>query len=140
MDTYYEFCLFYYLFPEAAIDGKRETLKLVEEIEEGNYQPYLPDNLLQGLRCEAEPKHGQTIQLFIRYEMTIVDLNAERNRFDHVYLAEGIIPAKLLTIAFDIILGLKSNIDFTVSFIFMHILKHKTIPISYEIKIREGDR
>jgi predicted nucleic acid-binding protein len=130
--------VFNFVFADDAPDKKRDTLKLFEEIEEGKYEPYTSDYVLQELKRAAEPKQGRMIALINRHRMTFLEQSDEAERLAGVYVAEGVIPAKYLTDGIHIAVASVNDLDFIVSFNFRHIVKRKTMTMTEGINIREG--
>jgi hypothetical protein len=136
--VYLDTSVFNSVYADDAPDRKEDTLKLLEEIEEGKYKPHTSDYLLQELKCAADPKEDLKIELINRYRMTILKKSDEAEHLAGLYVAEGVIPARYLTEVIHLALTVVSGLDFMVSFNFKHIVKRKIMTMTEEINIREG--
>jgi predicted nucleic acid-binding protein len=136
--VYLETSVFNSGFADDASDRKEDTLKLLEDIEEGKYKPYTSDYVLQELKCATDPKEGLKIELINRYRMTILKKSDEAEHLAGLYVTECVIPARNLTDGIHLALTAVSDLDFIVSFNFKHIVKRKTMTMTEGINIRQG--
>ncbi|MCL2463322.1 MAG: PIN domain-containing protein [Defluviitaleaceae bacterium] len=137
LKIYIETTVFNFYYADDAPDKRDDTLRLFEEIDEGRFEPFTSDHVIEELLKTSEPKRKSMIDLIERYNMTVLSENSEERRLAGLYVAEGIIPEKYFTDAIHIAATTVHGLDFIVSYNFQHIVKMKTITLTEVVNLRE---
>ena len=135
--TYLETTVFNFYFADDAPDKRADTLLLFKEIEQGKYEPYTSDHVVEELLEAPEPKQSKMLDLIRRYNVIVLHESSEAKRLANLYIAEGIIPKKYSTDALHIATTTANQLDFIISYNFRHIVKMKTITMTEVVNLRE---
>ncbi len=137
---YLETSIFNFVFADNDTEKQQDTLKLFEDINNGKYEPYTSDAVLEELLRTSEPKQSKMTELIPKYKIITLPASDEAERLADVYVSEGIIPVKYRTDGVHIALTAVNSLDFIVSYNFRHIVKRKTIEMTELVNYREGYR
>jgi len=136
--VYLESTIFNFVFADDAPDKKQDTLRLFDEIRQGNYEPYTSLYVLRELNLTQGEKRTMMTDLIDEYGVTIIDATAEAERLADIYVAAGIIPEKYATDALHIACASVTDMDFITSWNFKHIVKRKTIVLTEAVNAQQG--
>lgn len=134
---YLETSVFNFYFADDAPDKREDTLRLFDEIQQGKYEPYTSDFVIQELQKASEPKQGMMVNLIEKYDITVLSDDEETQHLADIYVTEGIIPQKYAADAQHIASTTVNNLDYIVSYNFKHIVKVKTITMTEIVNLRE---
>jgi len=137
---YIETSIFNFAFADDVPDKKRDVLRLFEEINANLYIPYTSDYVLQELKRTVGQKRESMIELIGQYGMTFLAKNEEAEMLANIYVAEGVVSEKHLIDAIHIAMATVNDLNFIVSFNFLHIVRRKTMIMTEGINIKEGYR
>ena len=135
--VYLETSVFNFYFANDAPDKQADTLLLFKEIEQGKYEPYTSDYVIEELLAAPEPKQSEMLKLITQYNVTVLPESSETKRLADLYVSEGIIPVKYSADALHIAATTANGLDFIVSYNFKHIVKMKTITMTEVVNLRE---
>jgi hypothetical protein len=90
------------------------------------------------LRDAKEPKRSNMLILTEKYNMTVLDIDAESRRIASLYVKNNIIPAKYWIDAAHIAIASIHELDCVLSFNYKHINRLKTRRMTENINLNEG--
>ena len=104
------------------------TLKLIEEINKGNYEGFISDVVIREIgNTRDSAKRGKLLKLINDIELNdVLTVDEETDQLADKYIKEGIIPAVYRDDALHIALASVNGLDILVSWNFRHLVKHKT--------------
>jgi len=136
---YLETTIFNFPFADDAPQLKEDTLKLLEEIKTGKYEPYTSIYAIEELNDTKQlEKLDKMKRLIDKYNISIISGSGEAERLADLYLAEGVINRKYRNDALHIAITTVTGLDFIVSLNFQHIVRQKTIQETARINEQEG--
>ena len=124
--VYLETTLFNFFFDEERGFAHEGTLKFFSEIAMGRYEAYTSRIVVNELNNAPETKREQMLNLIIKYEIPILEINEEAVRIADLYVTESIIPQKYRTDGLHIAIATVNDLDMIISMNFQHIVKRKT--------------
>ena len=116
-----------HLKQDDAPDKMKDTLKLWEEIKQGEYEVYVSTVTLEELGACYEPKRSMLLDRLNSIEFTLLDTNIEIAQFANEIINQGILTSKSLDDCTHIALAVSNNCDIIVSWNFKHMVNVKTI-------------
>jgi predicted nucleic acid-binding protein len=137
MRLYLETTIFNYYFDEER-DGHEDTVRLFDAIGVGKYEAYTSEYVMIELRDAKEPKRSNMLTLTEKYNMTVLDIDAESRRMANLYVKNDIIPIKYWLDAAHIAIASIHELDCVLSFNYEHINKLKTRRMTENVNLNEG--
>jgi predicted nucleic acid-binding protein len=137
LKLYLETTVFNYYFDEAR-DGHEDTVRLFDAIRNSEYEAYTSEYVMIELRVAKEPKRSNMLILTEKYNMTVLDIDAESRRIANLYVKNDIIPAKYWIDAAHIAIASIHELDCVLSFNYEHINKLKTRRMTENVNLNEG--
>jgi len=134
---YLETTLFNYYFDEDR-DAHADTVTLFEECASGRFEPYTSSYVINELEDAPSEKRDRMITLVTKYNIAVLDANAESDALAERYIAEGALPKNSLIDASHIAIASIYALDKIVSLNFRHIVREKTIDMTGAINILLG--
>jgi predicted nucleic acid-binding protein len=119
-------------------DGHEDTVQLFEAIKAGKYEGYTSEYAMIELRDTKEPKKSNMIALAEKYNIVILDIDAESERMANLYIQNGIVPTKYGFDALHVAIASVHELDCGLSFNYEHINKLKTKRMTEAINLNEG--
>ena len=108
-------------------EEKEETLKVIEKINNGEYEGYISELVIAEINKTPDEKHRETLQKYLNeIDVNVIAESEESDELANKYVKEDIIPQKHYNDAVHIALASINNIDVIVSWNFEHMVKIKT--------------
>ena len=137
---YLETTLFNFYVDKSKGDAHIDTIRLFKEIAAGKYTAYTSDYVIDELERAPAEKRDKMISLINKYNIKVLEPDADASRLADLYVSEGIIPKKYRTDALHIAIAAINGLDMIVSMNFQHIVKHKTEKMTSAINVLKGYR
>lgn len=138
LKIYLETTILNFYYAEDAQEKKEDTRELFKEIAEGKYQAFTSLSVIREISRASEDKKQRMFDLINKFDINILEIEAEAERIADIYVQEGIVPQKYSTDAVHIAIATISGMDIIVSWNFKHIVKRKTILMTNVVNLREG--
>jgi len=116
------------------------TVKLFEEIQAGKYEAFTSTYVIDELEGANEPKRSNMLALIGKYNIKVLEDEAEAERLAELYVVANIIPAKFMYDGLHIAAATINDLDYIFSLNFKHINRIKTKTMTSNVNIREGYR
>jgi predicted nucleic acid-binding protein len=116
------------LSDDIPVDDRDITLKLIEEINKGNYKGFISDVVIREIgNTRDSAKRDKLLKLVNNIELDdVLSVDEEADRLADKYIKEGIIPVVYRDDALHLALASVNGLDILVSWNFKHLVKHKT--------------
>jgi hypothetical protein len=135
---YLETTIFNFPFVDDAPQYRSDTLKLFEEIKNGNFKPFTSEYVVRELEAATDSLKNERLMLIKEHKIEIIPESDETKSLALAYIEAGIIPSAYGTDGYHIAAATVKGLDFIVSLNFRHIVKRKTIEEAELINFREG--
>jgi predicted nucleic acid-binding protein len=121
-------------------DAHKDTVKLFEQIKQGNFEPYTSQYVIDELENAPEPKRTNMLNLLEKYSVNLLDATheLEAEKLMEIYVTEKMIPENYKYDGLHIAIASINDLDYILSLNFQHINKLKTKTMTDVINIREG--
>jgi hypothetical protein len=117
---------------------RKRAVKLFGHMATGNYEVYSSIYVTEELERANSDKRNFMLDVFSKYDITILRSNAAVNELADTYISEGIIPLKVRSDALHIAIATVYGLDIIISQNFEHIVKHKTIRMTGSVNERKS--
>ena len=135
---YLETTIFNFYFADDAQEKRADTLKLFQEVANGDYLAVTSSVTIGELSKATEPKRSKMMQLLTKYKVSVIDEDSDSRKLPKAYVAEKMIPENYFDDARHIAIASIYGVDLIISWNFQHIVKWKTKIQTNAINIREG--
>jgi len=136
---YLETTMFNYYFDNER-DAHPDTIRLFEEIKTKKYKAFSSVYAIDELMKAPEEKRSLMMELFNKYDITILQPSKEAESLADMYVNEGIIPKTHIVDSRHIAIAAVNDLEMILSLNFTHIVRKKTIELTEFINVREGYR
>ena len=116
------------------------TVKLFDEILDGEYEAYISVYVIDELEDAKEPKRSNMLGLISKYNIQVLQFDKEAERLADIYVNEGVIPVRFTYDGYHIAIATTNDLECIFSLNFKHINKLKTKRMTSVINLREGYR
>ena len=113
-------------FLESDREYSIETKKIFEKILKKEIEAFSSAYVLEEIDKAPEPKRTEMLQLFKKYNITILEIDQRAYDLSEVYIEMGIIPIKYRIDGIHIAMAAIHDMDCIISLNFRHINKLKT--------------
>jgi len=137
MRLYLETTMFNYYF-DAERDGHADVVRLFNAMRKGKHEVYTSDYTIYELDDAPEPKRSMMLALIAEFDITVLPITAESDRFADVYVAENIIPSRFRLDGAHIAVASLNGLDYVLSYNFQHINRAKTKLLTGRINHAQG--
>ena len=134
---YLETTVFNYYF-DVNRDGHNDTIRLFEAIDIGKFEVYTSEYVTLELKKAHEPKRGDMLVMLEKYNISVLNFNAEAERLANLYVSNEVIPNRYWLDGAHIAIATIHKLDCVVSYNFEHINRTKTKILVGEINFREN--
>jgi hypothetical protein len=125
MRLYLETTIFNYYF-DAERDGHADTVWLFESIREGKHEAFTSLYTVSELEDAPEPRRSKMLALIDEYNIAVLPITDESDRFADVYVSENVIPPRFRLDGAHIAIASLNGLDYVLSYNFKHINRAKT--------------
>lgn len=126
LKIYLETSVWNFLVAEDSAEKKRITERLFSEINEGKYEIFISDFVMDEILRASEHRKSLLLELIKRYGPERLTINQDSEYLANRYKESNIIPERFETDLFHISIAVVYNIDILVSWNMKHIVKYKT--------------
>jgi predicted nucleic acid-binding protein len=136
---YLETTMFNYYF-DTERDWHPYVAQLFKEIEQGKYEPFTSQYVIDELLNAPQEKRELMLGLIAQYRIEILPPSSEAQRLANLYAAEGVIPERYVDDRRHIAVATVNDLAMILSLNFRHIVREKTVREANYINEREGFR
>ena len=138
LKIYIESTLFNTFFDDESTERRFYTHKLFKQIEEGKFEAFFSDLVIEELRNTEEPKKIHMLSLLSEYKMQKLKSNSDIVRLADLYVKEDVVLQGRRLDALHIALVSFYGLDVLVSYNCRQIVRVKSFLLANTVNKREG--
>jgi hypothetical protein len=140
LKLYIETSVWNFLFADDAPDKRRETIRFFEEIQTGDYDPFISGLVIAEIERAKEPLRGKLLGKIDEIEPEVLTITGEVDELALKYAGASFLSEKAFDDLTHVAVATVNRMDFLVSWNLKHIVKVKTITGINEVNLSEGYR